>query len=90
MLPPITTLAYHAGRCGLCDRAVREQEAAQVVRLHVFGPAACVTLQCWLCPGCRPTPATVAQTTGHLLERVLGWYWSTPSAWPALQVANNA
>ena len=87
---PSTTVPYQAGRCGLCDRTVHEDGTAQVVPLYVFGPAACVTLQCWLRPVCRPTPATVAETTGHLLARVLSWYRSTLPVLPTRQVANNA
>lgn len=84
MLAP-RTLAYHAGRCALCDRVVQEGRTARVVRLHVFGPAGSVTLRCWLCPICQPTPDMLSATTAHLLERVLDWYRSTPSVWPTLQ-----
>lgn len=88
MLAP-RTFAYHAGRCGLCDRMVQEGRTAQVVRLHVFAPAGSVTLHCWLCPVCQPTPDTISATTANLLERVLDWYRSTPSVWPTLQQAER-
>jgi hypothetical protein len=89
MAPAPARVAYHAGRCALCDRLIEGSRAVQEVRLHVFGPAGAVTLQCWLCSACQPTPATVSSTSGTLLQRVLGWYRATPSAWPILRLAQD-
>jgi hypothetical protein len=82
-------VAYHAGCCALCDRIIEGGRAVQEVRLHVSGPMGTVTLQCWLCSGCQPTPATVSATSNNLLQRVLGWYRSTPSVWPTLRLAQG-
>jgi hypothetical protein len=85
--PAHTRVVYHAGCCALCDQVIEGTGAAQEVRLHIFGPAGTVAVQCWLCPACQPTPATVSATSGILLKSVLGWYRSTPFVWPTLQLA---
>ena len=90
MAPAPARVAYHTGRCALCDRPFEGSGAVQEVRLHVFGVAGVVTLQCWLCSACQPTPATLSSTSGTLLQRVLGWYRATPSAWPTLRLARHA
>jgi hypothetical protein len=90
MAPASTPIAYHAGRCAVCDRLAEGTRNAQEVRLHVLGWAGTVTLRCWLCPACQPTPTTVSGTSARPLQRVLGWYRSTPSAWPTLLLARDA
>jgi hypothetical protein len=90
MAPASTPVAYHAGRCALCDRVTEGTCNAQEVRLHVLGPAGTVMLRCWLCPACQPTPTTVLGTTVALLQRLFAWYRSTPSAWPTLRLAHDA
>jgi hypothetical protein len=60
------------------------------VQLPIIAPAGIVNVRCSICHGCRPTPATVAQTTASMLERILRWYRSTPSAWPALRLPTRA
>jgi hypothetical protein len=91
MTPPApTSVAYHAGRCALCDRPLAGVRDAQEVRLHVFGPVGAVILRSWLCPPCRPTPATESATSRALLRRVLDWYRSTPSVWPTLRLGDGA
>lgn len=64
-------------------------ESVQSVDMHVFGPAGTVTLRCWLCHECRPTASTVQTTSGMLAERVLGWYRTNPTLWPALHSSAN-
>jgi hypothetical protein len=90
MAPASTQVAYHAGSCDLCDRVTQGTCNAQEVRLHVLGPAGTVMLRCWLCPACQPAPTTVLGTTVALLQRLLAWHRSTPSAWPTLPLAHDA
>jgi hypothetical protein len=89
MLAP-AIVVYLEGRCSLCDRTVQEDESAQVVRLSILGPAASVMLQCWLCEVCRPTATALSETTGRLLERLLGWCRATSSVCPTLRLLDNA
>ena len=89
-MPAPASVAYHEGHCSLCDGTVQEDDSAQVVPLSILGPAASVVLQCWLCQAGRPTTATLSETTGRLLKRVLGWCRATPSVWPSLRLVDNA
>ena len=83
-------LACCAGHCGVCGAHVAGDDAVQVLNLHVFSPAASVTLQSSLCSDCPPTLATLSTTTAYLLERTLGWYRSRFSTWPGLRQVANA
>ena len=88
-MAPEALVKYRAGACALCEYQLRGNEDVQSVDLHVFGPAGTVTLRCWLCHRCRPTPATVQATSGLLADRLLGWYRTNPSVWPTLRSSAN-
>jgi hypothetical protein len=80
-----TILVYRPGRCGVCDQRLADGDIREV-HLPIIAPAAIVSVRCSICNECRPTPATVAQTTASLLERILRWYHSTPSGRPGLRL----
>jgi hypothetical protein len=82
-------VTYHAGRCALCDEHLVRGASVQAVDMHVFAPGGVVTLRCWLCTVCRPTPESVSATSARLAERVLGWYRANPSVWPSLRLSVN-
>lgn len=82
-------LTYRAGHCALCESTLICGEDVQSVDMHVFGPVGTVTLRCWLCHDCRPTAVTVRTTSGLLVKRVLWWYRTNPSLWPAVHSAAN-
>ena len=42
MTPAPTRVAYHAGRCAVCDRMIEGSRAMQEVRLHALGSAGTV------------------------------------------------
>jgi len=86
---PEAVVTYRAGTCALCESALTRGEDVQAVDMHVFGPAATVTLRCWLCHDCRPMATTVHITSGLLADRVLGWYRTNPAVWPALHSSAN-
>ena len=78
-----------AGKCAICENALRRGDHVQSVDRHVFGPVGTVTLRCWLCRMCRPNPEAVRTTSALLAERVLGWYRANPAAWPVLHQSAN-
>ena len=82
-------VTYRAGKCAICENALRRGDHVQSVDRHVFGPVGTVTLRCWLCRMCRPNPETVRTTSALLAERVLGWYRANPAAWPVLHQSAN-
>jgi len=84
-----TTVVYHPGRCGVCDQPLANGEIHDV-HLPIIAPAGTVNVRCSICNECRPTPATVAQTTASLLERILNWYRSTTKVSPALRLLTDA
>ena len=84
-----TIVVYRPGRCGVCDQRLADGDIRKV-HLPIIAPAGIVNVRCSICNECRPTPATVAQTTASLLERILRWYRSTPSAWPPLHRLTRA
>jgi hypothetical protein len=83
------TVVYRPGRCGVCDQRLADGDMRKV-HLPIIAPAGIVNVCCSICNECRPTPATVAQTTASLLKRILRWYRSTPSAWPPLRRLTRA
>jgi hypothetical protein len=84
-----TILVYRPGRCGVCDQRLADGGIREV-QLAIIAPTEIVNVCCSICNECRPTPVTVAQTTASLLERILRWYRSTPSAWPPLRRLTRA
>jgi phage FluMu protein Com len=84
-----STVVYRAGRCAMCARRLA-QANMQDVHLHIVAPAGGVMVRCSVCNQCRPTEATLACTTAGLLARILRWYTSTPSVWPALVPPSHA
>ena len=84
-----TIVVYRRGRCGVCDQRLADGDIRKV-HLPIIAPAGIVNVRCSICNECRPTPATVAQTTASLLERILRWYRSTPSTGPDLRLLTHA
>ena len=87
-VPELSAVAFRPGRCALCDDRV-DDDATMQVQLRIIAAAGVVSVQCWLCPECLPTPGTVSATTGHLLGRVLGCYRAMRSVCPALALVTG-
>ena len=84
-----TIVVYRPGRCGVCDQRLADGDIRKV-HLPIIAPAGIVNVRCSICNECRPTPATVAQTTASLLEGILRWYRSTPLARLGLRLLTHA
>jgi hypothetical protein len=82
-------VTYRDGACALCDDPLERGATVQAVDMHVFGPGGVVTLRCWLCTGCRPSPDSLSTTSARLADRILGWYRTNPSLWPPLRLSAN-
>jgi hypothetical protein len=83
------TVVYRPGRCGVCDQRLADGDIREV-QLPIIAPIEVVNVRCSICNECRPTLATVAQITASLLDRILRWYRSTPSAYRPLRLLTHA
>jgi len=84
-----TILVYRPGRWGVCDQRLADGDIREV-QLPIIAPTEIVNVRCSICNECRPTPATVAQTTTSLLDGILRWYRSTSSASRPLRLLTRA
>ncbi len=83
MNPAIQVVPFCEGACALCRSPLDSGRIVQPIDLHIIGPAGVVAIRCTLCEACQPTLAAVSHTSRRLAERLVGWYRSTPSLWPA-------
>jgi len=90
MQPQVGCVAYRESECARCGRALDESPSVQAVALHILGPGGTVAIQCWLDTRCHPDPSEVQATSRELALRLVDWYRSTPTVWPALVTSQRA